>query len=173
MKKFICVLCALCVLLGAATLPAGAISFSNNVVTRSKSILMVNRDIGQVVFEQDADEKRYPASTTKIMTYIVAYEHIDDIENTRIPIRTSTAKSRAMATANSRCDARTTLNRIMHSPPAALHEPIYEPGLGLITGGFALHAQNAIPGQKICNRREEALCEAPLRRDVKNERGFL
>ncbi len=89
MKKFICVLCALCVLLGAATLPAGAISFSNNVVTRSKSILMVNRDIGQVVFEQDADEKRYPASTTKIMTYIVACEHIDDIENTRIPIKKS------------------------------------------------------------------------------------
>ena len=89
MKKFICAICVLCVLLTAAVLPAGAISFSNNVVTRSKSILLVNRDVGQVVFEQDADEKRYPASTTKIMTYIVAYENIPDIDNAQIPIKKS------------------------------------------------------------------------------------
>ena len=28
----------------------------------------------------------YPASTTKIMTYIVAVEHITDLENTQITV---------------------------------------------------------------------------------------
>lgn len=87
--RFVSLLCVLCVILAASAVSAGAISFTNNVVTRSESILMVNRDIDQVVFEKDPDSKRYPASTTKIMTFIVAYEHIDDIEKTRIPIKQS------------------------------------------------------------------------------------
>ncbi|MBR1482571.1 MAG: D-alanyl-D-alanine carboxypeptidase [Ruminococcus sp.] len=89
MKKILSIFCTLCLLATLSVVPAGAISFSNDVVTRSESILMVNQDIDQVVFEKNPDEKRYPASTTKIMTYIVAYEHIDDIEHTQIPIKKS------------------------------------------------------------------------------------
>ena len=51
--------------------------------------LLVSMDTGQTVFEKEADAKRYPASTTKIMTYIVAYESIEDVENTRIEIKKS------------------------------------------------------------------------------------
>ena len=89
MKRFISVLCVLCLLITVSVVSAGAINFPNDVDTHCKSILLINTDVGQVVYEKAADEKRYPASTTKIMSYIIAYENIDDIENVRIPIKQS------------------------------------------------------------------------------------
>lgn len=92
MKKIlritISAICALCLTL-AAFINVGAVSYPNDVKTTSDSIYMVNIDTGQEVFAKDADEKRYPASTTKIMTYIIAVENIDDLENTKIPIKQS------------------------------------------------------------------------------------
>lgn len=92
MKKFcvrlITVICALCVLL-SLPFSAGALTYQNDVKTQSKSIILVNMDMDQVVYEKAADEKRYPASTTKIMTYIVAFENIEDIYNTRVEIKQS------------------------------------------------------------------------------------
>ena len=87
--KLISAMMALCVILLSSTLGAGAISFSNNVDVKSKSVLIVSMDSGQTVFEKDPDSKRYPASTTKIMTYIVAVENIPDLENTRVEIKKS------------------------------------------------------------------------------------
>ena len=91
MKKYairlLSTLTALLVIIGASVCGAGAITFSNEVNTQSHSILLVSMDNGQTVFEQNADEKMYPASTTKIMTYIIVYESIDDIENTRVEIK--------------------------------------------------------------------------------------
>ncbi len=89
MKKFkiLSVTLAVLILAISAVAPAGAVSFPNEVKTLSESILLVNMDTDQVVFEKEADAKRYPASTTKIMTYIVAYEHIQNPETTRIPIK--------------------------------------------------------------------------------------
>ncbi len=85
--KIISVLFALYVIVFASMSATNAVSYSNDVKTQSESILLVNMDTGQPVFEKNADAKRYPASTTKIMTYIVAVENIDDLENTRIPIK--------------------------------------------------------------------------------------
>ncbi len=85
--RIITVLLALLVLLSCAVTGVGAISFPNDVKFKSKHVLMVNMDNWQTVFEQNADERCYPASTTKIMTYIVAYEHVDDIEKTYVPIK--------------------------------------------------------------------------------------
>ena len=67
---------------------AGALSFECDVEQFSDSMLMVNLDTGMEVFVKDADTKRYPAALTKIMTYIVAAEHFDDL-NTQIPIKQS------------------------------------------------------------------------------------
>ncbi|MEE1319745.1 MAG: D-alanyl-D-alanine carboxypeptidase family protein [Ruminococcus sp.] len=85
--KVISLIFALCIILSTSIVTTGAISYSNNVKTTSDSILLVNMDSGQTVFEKDADSKRYPASTTKIMTYIIVVESIDDLENTRVPIK--------------------------------------------------------------------------------------
>ncbi len=88
-RKLLSLACLICIALTVSIQTAGAISYPNDVKTTSKSIFLVNMDSDQVVFEKNADEKKYPASTTKIMTYIVAYEHIDDIDNTKIEIKQS------------------------------------------------------------------------------------
>ena len=51
-----------------------------------KAYLMLNLDTDTVVYSDNADEQLPMASLTKIMTYIVAYENIPDIENARITI---------------------------------------------------------------------------------------
>lgn len=48
------------------------------------SCILVNADTGEVLLEKDADSKRYPASTTKIMTCILAIE--SGLVGTRITI---------------------------------------------------------------------------------------
>ena len=47
----------------------------------SAAALLVDTDTGTVLYEQDADAQRYPASTTKIMTALVVLEHanLDDV----------------------------------------------------------------------------------------------
>lgn len=87
--KILSLIFVLCIFITSSMLSASAISYSNDVKTVSDSILLVNMDSNQVVFEKDPDSKRYPASTTKIMTYIIAVENIDDLENTRVPIKQS------------------------------------------------------------------------------------
>ncbi|MEG1427155.1 MAG: D-alanyl-D-alanine carboxypeptidase family protein [Oscillospiraceae bacterium] len=57
-----------------------------------KSLFMVSMDTGKVVYEKNPDEQLPIASLTKIMTYIVAYENIPDIENTRITVGNSVAE---------------------------------------------------------------------------------
>ena len=93
MKKFACgfiaVIMLMTVLFSASVCSAGAVSYPNNINTHSKSVLLVSMDNGQTVYEKDADKQMYPASTTKIMTYIIAYENIEDIDNTRIEIKKS------------------------------------------------------------------------------------
>lgn len=51
-----------------------------------KAYLMLNLDTDTVVYSENADEQLPMASLTKIMTYIVAYETIPDIENAEITI---------------------------------------------------------------------------------------
>ncbi|MDD6644797.1 MAG: D-alanyl-D-alanine carboxypeptidase [Oscillospiraceae bacterium] len=52
--------------------------FGCNVKTKSDTVLLVNLDTGVTVYSKEADTKRYPASLTKIMTYVVVAENIKD-----------------------------------------------------------------------------------------------
>lgn len=45
----------------------------------SKYIYVYNRDSKELVYEENSNKKAYPASLTKIMTTLVALEHIDDL----------------------------------------------------------------------------------------------
>ncbi len=45
----------------------------------SQHIYLLDRETGKAVFEKDAETKAYPASLTKMMTTLVALEHIDDL----------------------------------------------------------------------------------------------
>ena len=83
-----CLLAVLC-LLCALAMPAGAEGFeygwdqdSNNPNgPHCKAYFMLNLDTHTAVYSNNADEQLPMASLTKIMSYIVAYETIPDIEN--------------------------------------------------------------------------------------------
>ena len=90
MKKLFSILILISVLISSfGVISASAVSFDCDVKTYSDSILMVNLDSDMVVFEKDADTKRYPAGLTKVMTYIVAAEYFDDYDNTKIKVKNS------------------------------------------------------------------------------------
>ena len=91
-KVFIALLLTI-LLVVSSVFSTGAISYTNDVKTKTDTILLVNMDTDQVVFEKDADAKRYPDSLTKIMTYIIVIENISDYENTRIEIKEDVLKS--------------------------------------------------------------------------------
>ena len=44
------------------------------------SAILVSADTGEVIFDKDPDVLRYPASTTKILTVLLALENIDDLD---------------------------------------------------------------------------------------------
>lgn len=50
--------------------------------TNAEAALLVSPDSGMVLYEKNADERRYPASTTKIMTALIVLENVDDLSET-------------------------------------------------------------------------------------------
>ncbi|MGI5838923.1 MAG: D-alanyl-D-alanine carboxypeptidase family protein [bacterium] len=71
MRKPLCFLLLLCLL---AAVPGRACAAP--VVTAEAAVL-INAQTGQVLYAQNADRKMYPASTTKILTAIIALEQGD------------------------------------------------------------------------------------------------
>lgn len=65
--------------------------FGCNVKTKSETVLLVNLDTGVTVYSKNADVKRYPASLTKIMTYVVVAENVSDFTQ-KVKIKESVLK---------------------------------------------------------------------------------
>ena len=80
---FILCLALLCTVFPAAS----AASFDPGFETKSDTIYLINLDTDTPVYQKNVDEKRYPASTTKIMTYTVVVEQVEDLENTKVKIK--------------------------------------------------------------------------------------
>ncbi len=76
MKKSKFLLLALILLMTAALLPLQALALESPEVT-SPAVLLMDADSGEVLFEENADERRQPASTTKIMTVLLTIEAIE------------------------------------------------------------------------------------------------
>ena len=53
----------------------------------ANAVYMVNLDTGKVLYEKNAQEKIYPASTTKILTAALALENIPDLDNTTMELK--------------------------------------------------------------------------------------
>ena len=66
------------------TLTVNAATYNIDFETKSKGIQLINLDMDTVVYEKNADMKLEPASCTKIMTFIIAVENIDDLNGTKI-----------------------------------------------------------------------------------------
>ena len=77
--SFFFILCVLC-----PTLTVNAATYNIDFETKSKGIQLINLDTDTVVYEKNADMKLEPASCTKIMTFIIAVENIDDLNGTKI-----------------------------------------------------------------------------------------
>lgn len=93
MKKILAVVIASIMLF--AVIPSVnvcAATFDIDFETECKSLYLENLDTGIVVYQKGADERRYPASTTKIMTYIITAENVKDLKNTYVTIKESTLK---------------------------------------------------------------------------------
>lgn len=75
MKRFLTAFLALC--LTIVFLPAAALAqFDPDSVTTPHIVLM-DADTGAILYQKNADEKAFPASTTKVMTAIIAIENND------------------------------------------------------------------------------------------------
>lgn len=93
-KKLVClfslffVLCVVCpfVTVSAAT-------YHIDFDTNSKGIILVNLDSETVVYEKNPDMRLEPASCTKIMTFIIAYEQISDLDGTNITVKPEVLKT--------------------------------------------------------------------------------
>lgn len=86
-KKALAVIFSLFVLCAALPpVPVQAAVFNIDFPISSKAVELVNLDTGTTVYEKNPTEKCEPASVTKIMTYIVAVEHIKDLQGTKITV---------------------------------------------------------------------------------------
>jgi D-alanyl-D-alanine carboxypeptidase (penicillin-binding protein 5/6) len=85
MKKIFALLIAIVVICLSVT-AASAIDYGCNVDHVSDTVYLEEMNTGIVVYEHNADERVYPASTTKIMTYIIVAESVDDFDNTMVEI---------------------------------------------------------------------------------------
>ena len=93
MKKiFTLMISAAVVLSSFFALSVQAAEFQTGFQTESKSIYLENLDTGIVVYTKEPDARRYPASTTKIMTYIITVENVKNLKNTFVTIKEKTLK---------------------------------------------------------------------------------
>lgn len=76
---------AVCVMM--SSLPVNAATYHIDFSTTTDGLELANLDTGTVVYQKNADKKLEPASTTKIMTYIIACENIKNLENTKITVK--------------------------------------------------------------------------------------
>lgn len=85
MKRAFCILLALITVL-LCSVSAAAVDYGCDVQTVSGAVYLENLDTGTAVFEKYADARMYPASTTKIMTYVIVAEHVPDFDSARFTI---------------------------------------------------------------------------------------
>ena len=66
---------------------ASAVDYMCNEETVSQAVYLENLSADAVIYEKAADQRSYPASTTKIMTYIITAENVADLDQTAVTIR--------------------------------------------------------------------------------------
>lgn len=90
MKRVISLVFAILIIISIiALVPASAADFGCDILSSAGAIYLENLDTGAVVYEKSADSKVSPASTTKIMTYIIVAENVPDFDNTMVTITES------------------------------------------------------------------------------------
>ena len=88
-RKISAILITVVLLISVCIIPAYAIDYGCDVDTSTPCIYLKNLNTGEVILEKEADKVVYPASLTKIMTYLVVTENVDDYDNTTVTIEDS------------------------------------------------------------------------------------
>lgn len=69
---------------------ASAVDYMFDADTVSDAVYLENLNSGAVVYEKNSDQRKYPASTTKIMTFVITAENVSDLDNTAVTIKQET-----------------------------------------------------------------------------------
>lgn len=85
MKRIISALIII-LIVAACTLSASAIDYGCTVEPVSHAVYVEELNSGTTVYQHNADEIVYPASTTKIMTFIIVAENIPDYDAVKIKV---------------------------------------------------------------------------------------
>lgn len=88
MKKKIAALFSALLILCTVLTPVKtqAAVFNIDFPINSEAVELVNLDSDTTVYEKNPNEKREPASITKIMTYIVTAENVKDLQGTKVTV---------------------------------------------------------------------------------------
>lgn len=90
MKKKLSIISALLmsiVVIASSAISAGAVKNTIDFDTKTDILYLLNLDTDTVVYSKNSDKKCYPASTTKIMTYIITTEKVKNLEDTKVKIK--------------------------------------------------------------------------------------
>lgn len=92
MKKIICFALAFLLLVGSLSAYAAPLK-DDDIEIAAPSALLMEKSTGEVLYEKNAHERRFPASVTKVMTMLLI---VEDIESGKISLEdTVTASARA------------------------------------------------------------------------------
>ena len=72
---------------GLSTIAPAFADYDPGFDVDAESVYLINLDTGKVIYEKDADKKIYPASTTKIMTALLALEDIPDLDAPQVELK--------------------------------------------------------------------------------------
>ncbi|WOC32717.1 MULTISPECIES: D-alanyl-D-alanine carboxypeptidase family protein [Caproicibacterium] len=86
LKQWLCTTCAAIFVLVTVTIPVQAVNLNPGFIPQSKALELVNLDSGDTVYAKNENLKVPQASTTKIMTFIVASQLIKDPKGTIVTI---------------------------------------------------------------------------------------
>lgn len=91
MKRLLSFLLTLSFVLSAAILPASAATLTESdapvvpeIAVNAYSAILMDMDSGEILFDYDADEQNYPASTTKIMTAYLCCKYGNPKDNVTV-----------------------------------------------------------------------------------------
>lgn len=84
--QWVCAVCTAVLVVTSVVTPAHAASLDPGFSPKSSAVELVSLDTGETVYEKNADKRVVQASTTKIMTFIVASELMKDPKSTTVTI---------------------------------------------------------------------------------------
>ena len=84
-KKIFCVILSIVIFAGVFSVSAAGFTPTDFEI-RAESALLVSLDNNSILYTKKADEKRYPASLTKIMTALLLIENTKDLNKEKITV---------------------------------------------------------------------------------------